>query len=215
MGILWKWVENRFWIKYNQEDRGGAFMKVILASSSPRRQDLMSLAKIEYEIMVSNFDENVDKNLSLEEQSKEIAFGKAKDVFENTQGDRAIIGSDTLVIVDGKQFGKAKTREEAIQMLQELQGRAHSIYTSIAVLIEENGKYKEYKELHEVKVFVKKMTDEEIENYVDTEKPFYCAGAYAIQGFFAVFIDKIEGDFPTALGLPINRIYSILKENNI
>lgn len=190
-------------------------MKVILASSSPRRQDLMSLAKIEYEIMVSNFDENVDKNLSLEEQSKEIAFGKAKDVFENTQGDRAIIGSDTLVIVDGKQFGKAKTREEAIQMLQELQGRAHSIYTSIAVLIEENGKYKEYKELHEVKVFVKKMTDEEIENYVDTEKPFYCAGAYAIQGFFAVFIDKIEGDFPTALGLPINRIYSILKENNI
>lgn len=190
-------------------------MKVILASSSPRRQDLMRMAKIEYEAIVSNFDEKVDKNLSLEEQSKEIAFGKAKDVFENTQGDRVVIGSDTLVIVNGKQFGKAKTREEAIQMLQELQGRTHSIYTSIAVLLEENGKYKEYKELHEVKVFVRNMSEEEIENYVDTEKPFYCAGAYAIQGFFAVFVDKIEGDFPTALGLPINRIYSILKENDI
>lgn len=190
-------------------------MKIILASGSPRRKDLMNLAKIDYEVMVSNFDESVDRSLSLEEQSKEIAYGKAKDVFENTQADRVVIGADTLVVIDGKQFGKAKTREEAIQMLQQLQGKMHLIYTSLAVLIEEQGKYKEYKELYQVKVFVRSMSDEEIEHYVDEEQPYYCAGAYAIQGFFSIFVDKIEGDYQTALGLPINRVYSILKENNI
>ena len=190
-------------------------MKVILASSSPRRKDLMDLAKIEYEAIPSNFDEKVDSNLRLEEQSIEIAYGKAKEVFDNTQADRAVIGSDTLVVADGKQFGKAKSREEAIQMLKNLRGRVHSIYTSLVILIENQGKYKEYKELHEVKVFVREMSDEEIENYVDSEQPFYCAGAYAIQGFFAVFVDKIEGDYATALGLPINRVYTILKENDM
>ncbi len=190
-------------------------MKIILASGSPRRRDLMELAKIDYECMVSSFDEKVDTDLSYEEQSQEIAYGKAKDIFENTQGDRTIIGADTLVIVEEKQFGKPQNREEAIQMLRMLQGRAHFIYTSIAILIEEQGKYKEYKELHKVKVFIREMTEEEIEAYVDTERPFYCAGAYAIQSQFAVFVDKIEGDYPTALGFPINRVYSILKENNL
>ncbi len=190
-------------------------MKIILASTSPRRKDLMDLAKIDYEIMASRFDEKVDINLSLQEQSKEIAYGKAKEVFENTQSDRTVIGADTLVIVNGKQFGKAKTREEAISMLKELQGKMHSIYTSLAILIENQGKYKEYKELHEVKVFVRNMSEQEIEHYVDLEQPFFCAGSYAIQGFFSVFVEKIEGDYPTALGLPINRIYEILKENAI
>lgn len=175
----------------------------------------MDMAKIEYETMVSNFDEKVDTKLSFEEQSKEIAYGKAKNVFNHTQADRVIIGSDTLVIVDGKQFGKPRNREEAIKMLKCLQGRRHSIYTSLAVLIEQQEKYKEYKELYEVKVWVRKMSDEEIENYVDEEQPFYCAGAYAIQGFFAVFVEKIEGDYSTALGLPINGVYNILKENDI
>ena len=190
-------------------------MNIILASESQRRKDLMNLAKIEYEALTSDFDEEVDTKLSIEEQSKEIAYGKAKAVFDRTQGDRAVIGSDTLVIVDGKQFGKAKSREEAIQMLKQVQGRSHFIYTSLAILIEQNGKYKEYKELYQAKVFVKKMTDQEIENYVDSEKTFNFAGAYAIQGFFSVFIDKIEGDYSIILGLPIGRVYDILKENNI
>lgn len=200
---------------YSIIKKKGGNMKIILASSSPRRRDLMDLAKIEYEAMPSNFDEKVDEKLSLEDQSIEIAYGKAKDIFEKTQEDRVVIGSDTLVIVEGKKFGKAKNRLEAIKMLQQLQGKVHSIYTSLAILIKKQGNYKEYKELHEVKVFVRQMSDREIEDYVDSEKPFYCAGAYAIQGFFAIFVDKIEGDYPTALGLPINRVYNILKENDI
>ncbi len=189
-------------------------MKIILASGSPRRQDLMKQAKIPYEVMVSEFDEKVDNALSLEEQSKEIAYGKAKEVFTKTSGERCVIGSDTLVIVDGKKFGKAKSREEAIEMLKTIQGKSHKIYTSIAVLIEKNGQVKCYKELSQNTVFVKNMTDLEMEHYVDTEKPYFCAGAYAIQGVFAVFIEKIEGDYPAVLGLPIHRIYDILKENN-
>ena len=214
--FLKKEVEKVLWNRYNKyKVKGEIKMKIILASTSPRRKDMMDLAKINYEVMPSDFDEIVDSNLNKEEQSKEIAYGKAKDIFEQTQGDRTIIGADTLVILGEKQFGKAKTKEEAIQMLKELQGKTHFIYTSLAILIENHGKYKEYKELHKVKIFVKEMTDEEIENYVDSEKPFYCAGAYAIQGFFTVFIDKIEGDYPTALGFPIHRVYSILKENKI
>ncbi len=83
-------------------------MRIILASSSQRRKDLMKQAKIPFEVMVSDFDEKVDQTFLLEEQSKEIAFGKAKEVFEKTKGERVVIGSDTLVIVDEKKFGKAK-----------------------------------------------------------------------------------------------------------
>ena len=190
-------------------------MKIILASKSPRRKELMDLAKFEYEILVSNFDENVDKNLSLEEQSKEIAYGKAKDIFENTQGDRTIIGADSLVILDGKQFGKPHDRQEAVEMLLALQGKKHTVYTALSILIENKGKYKEYKELHKSDVYIKKMSYKEIVNYVDSEEPFDKAGSYAIQSCFAVFIDKIEGDYTTIVGLPIGRVYEILKENNI
>lgn len=190
-------------------------MKIILASGSPRRKELMDLAKIEYEIIPSKFDEKVDQKLSLDEQSVELAFGKAKDVFDNTQGDRTIIGSDTLVILDGKQFGKPKDRDEAVKMLKSLQGRSHTVYTSLVILIEKNGEYKEYKELHKSEVFVNEMSNEEIESYVDMENPLDKAGAYAIQSCFIVYINKIVGDYATIVGLPISRVYKILKENDI
>lgn len=175
----------------------------------------MTQAKIPYSLMVSDFDEKVDAGLSLEEQSKEIAYGKAKDIFDKTTGDRCVIGSDTLVIVDGKQFGKAQTKEEAIAMLKQIQGKSHQIYTSLVIIIEKNGEAKTYKELSKNTVFVKEMTDFEIQNYVDSEKPYFCAGAYAIQGVFSVFIERIEGEYSAILGLPINRVYDILKENQI
>ncbi len=175
----------------------------------------MTQAQIPYSVMVSDFDEKVNAGLSLEEQSKEIAYGKAKDIFDKTTGNRCVIGSDTLVIVDGKQFGKAKTREEAIDMLKQIQGKSHQIFTSLAIIIEKNGQTKTYKELSQNTVFVKEMTEEEIQDYVDSEKPYFCAGAYAIQGIFSVFIQRIEGDYSAILGLPINRVYDILKENQI
>ena len=189
-------------------------MKVILASQSPRRRELMDLAKIDYEVIVSEFDEVVDKKFNLEDQSKEIAFGKANDVFNNTQGNRIVIGADSLVILDGEQLGKPKDRDQAIEMLKKIQGRCHTVYTSIAVLIENEGEYKEYKELHQAKVFIKEMTDEEIEQYVESGEPYDKAGGYGVQTSFAVFVEKIEGEYSVVVGLPLCRIDEILKENN-
>ena len=190
-------------------------MKIILASQSPRRIALLDLAKIEFEVLPSGYDEKIDKSMSIEEISKQLAYGKAKDVFDNTQGDRTIIGADTIVVKDNVIFGKPKDRAEAIKMLKELQGDVHTVYTSLAILIEERGKYKEYKELVETDITVNPMTDAEIIEYVDREEPYDKAGAYAIQSSFAKFIDEIEGNYMSVIGLPIDKVYKILKENEI
>lgn len=191
-------------------------MKIILASQSPRRIALMELAKIDFEVMSSNKEEKKIKDgINIDEQSKEVAYQKALDVFNNTQGDRAIIGADTIVVKDNKVFGKPTDRKEAIKMLKELQNDAHTIYTSLAILIEEKGQYKEYKELVKTNVTVHSMTEQEIVEYVDTEEPYDKAGAYAIQSCFAKYIDEIEGNYMSVIGLPIDKIYKILKENEI
>lgn len=190
-------------------------MKVILASSSPRRKALMDLGRFEYEILVSDFEEMRNATLSIEEQSKDLAYQKAKIIYDNTQGDRTIIAADTLVVQGDNVFGKPVDRDDAIRMLRELQGKKHYIYTSIAVLIENKGKEKEYKELHKTAVYVRPMNDLEIAEYIATEMPYDKAGSYGIQDSFSIFIDRIEGNYTSALGLPIQRIYEILKENGI
>jgi septum formation protein len=190
-------------------------MKVILASSSPRRRELMDLGRFEYEVLVSDYEEMRNHTLSVEEQSKDLAYQKAKIIYDNTQGDRTVIGADTLVVKGDKVFGKPQDREEAISMLRALQGQKHYIYTSIAVLVENKGKEKEYKELHKTAVYVKPMNDLEIAEYIANEMPYDKAGAYGIQDSFALYIDRIEGNYTTALGLPIQRIYEILKENGV
>ena len=190
-------------------------MKIILASQSPRRIALMQLARIDFEVLPSSYNEKMDKSLGIEELSKELAYGKAKDVFDNTQGDRTIIGADTIVVKDNVIFGKPKDRNEAIKMLKEIQGDVHTVYTSLAILIEERGEYKEYKEVVETDITVNPMTDAEIIEYVDSEEPFDKAGAYAIQSTFAKFIDEIEGNYMSVIGLPIDKVYNILKENEI
>ncbi len=189
-------------------------MKIILASGSPRRRELMDLAGIDYEVMISNVDETFEDGLSIDDQSKRLAYIKAKEIFDNTQGDRAIIGSDTMVVKGDKVYGKPKDRDEAIKMIKELEGTRHSVYTSLAVLIEERGEYKEYIELSKVDVYFKRISDKEIENYVDFEEPYDKAGAYAIQSSFCKYVEKIYGDYYSVVGLPIGRVYDILKEND-
>ncbi len=189
-------------------------MKIILASKSPRRKELMDLAGIDFEVFVSNVDETFEEGLSLEDQSKRLAYIKAKTVFENTQGDRAIIGSDTMVVKSDKVYEKPKDRQDAIRMLKELEGGRHTVYTSLAILIEDKGVYKEYVEISKVDVYFKRITDKEIEEYVDYENPYDKAGAYAIQSSFCRFVEKIFGDYYSVVGLPIGRVYDILKEND-
>jgi len=190
-------------------------MKIILASKSPRRKQLMDLIGIDYEIIPSEMEEMLEAHLSIEEQVIKLGYIKAKEVFDNTGGDRCIIGSDTMVVKDNITYGKPKDREDAIRILKELQGKEHVVYTSLVILIEEKEKLKEYKEIFKTTVYIKEITDEEIEEYVDKEEPFDKAGAYAIQGIFSKFIDEIYGNYSSIMGLPIHRVYEILKENEI
>ena len=191
-------------------------MKVILASQSPRRAALLELANIDFEVLPSKIaEEKIKSGGDIEEQSKELAYKKAFNVFNNTQGDRAIIGADTIVVKDNKVYGKPKDRNDALRMLKELQDDVHTVYTSLAILIEDKGEYKEFKEIVKTDVTVNKMSDYEIIEYVDQEEPYDKAGAYAIQSCFAKYIDEIEGNYMSVIGLPIDRVYKILKENEI
>ena len=187
-------------------------MKVILASKSPRRKELMDLFGIEYEIMVSEADETLEEGLSLEEQSKKLGYIKAKAVFDKTKGDRIVIGSDTLVVKDDKLFGKPKDKQDAINMLNELKNDKHQVITSVAILVQKDGKYTEYIECDITDVYVADMSEDEIEAWVDTGKAYDKAGAYAIQLEFAKHIEKIDGNYGTIVGLPINKVYEILKK---
>lgn len=190
-------------------------MRVILASGSPRRAAIMKLAEIDFEVLPSGFEEKIDPNIDVEEQSKKLAYGKAKEVFDRTQGNRAIIGADTIVVKDGYIFGKPADSVEAVKMIKKLQGNIHTVYTSIAILIENGDKCDEIEETIKTDIMVHDMTDEEIEEYVEREEPYDKAGAYAIQSSFCKYIDDIDGNYMSVVGLPIDRVYQILKENDV
>ena len=190
-------------------------MKIILASQSERRKELLTLMGLEYEVMVSSADETLEPNLKIEEQSKRLAYIKAEDIFEKTTGDRLVIGSDTMVIKDGILYGKPKNEEEAIKMIETLQGDKHQVITSLCVLVEKNGKYEEYIDYDIANVYIKEMSKQEIEKWVKENEVLDKAGAYAIQSKFAVYVEKIDGNYTTVVGLPVHKLYDILKEYGI
>lgn len=188
-------------------------MKIILASGSPRRKELLKLIVPKFDIIVSGVDEEVEEGLTVQEQVKRLAYIKAKDIYNKTTGDRIIIGSDTIVTKNEKIYGKPKDKNHAKQMINELLegNKTHKILTGLCVIIEENGKYNEYITYDEVKVFFKDITEKEIEKWLDTGNAMDKAGAYGIQNEFCVFIEKIEGNYTTAVGLPTHKLYDIIK----
>ena len=162
-------------------------MRVILASGSPRRAAIMDLANIDYEVIPSNFDESSIKESDLEKKSQDIAHGKAKEVFDNTQGDRAVIGADTLVVKEDRVFGKPKDREDAVRMLRALQGDAHVVYTSLSIMIEDKGKKNGYRpgKTDYSEYYVDDFSDpedfydwysEDFDSYEDAEDYYYSHG---------------------------------------
>lgn len=187
-------------------------MKIILASKSPRRKELMDLLNVNYEVIVSDADETLEEGLTIQEQAKRISYIKAKKVFDETSGDRIVIGSDTMVIKEDKIYGKPKNEEDAFRILKELNGTKHQVITGLAILVEKDGEYEEYLDYDITEVHFKDMTDEEIKNWIGTGKAIDKAGAYAVQGEFCVFIKKINGNYTTVMGLPIHKVYETLKE---
>ena len=189
-------------------------MKIILSSKSPRRKELMDMLNLKYEVIVSDAEEILEQGLKIEEQAKRLSYIKAKTVFNETTGDRIVIGSDTMVIKDGKIYGKPKNEEDAFRILKELNGSKHQVITGLAILVERSGKYQEYLDYDITEVYFKNMTDEEIKNWIATGETIDKAGAYAVQGKFSVFIEKINGNYWSVMGLPIHKVYDILKVVN-
>ena len=189
-------------------------MKIILASSSPRRKELLKMVIPEFDIIVSGAEETIEEGITPEEQVSKLAYLKAKSVFDETKEDRIVIGSDTMVIKNSKIYGKPETKKHAKEMIKELlQGdRTHHIITGLSIIIQKDGKNEEYKMFDKVKVYFKEITDEEIEEWISTGKAMDKAGGYAIQEEFGVFIEKIEGNYSTAVGLPIHKVYDIIKK---
>ena len=189
-------------------------MKIILASGSPRRKELMKLVVDDFEIMVSGVDETLEEGLTPEEQAARLAYIKAKDIFDKTSGDRIVIGSDTMVFKDNKLYGKPKDRNNAFDMIRELTSgtRMHEVITGLCVLVNKDGEYKEYRTYDKAKIYFKEVSDEEINRWLDTGNAMDKAGSYGVNTEFGVHVEKIDGNYTTVIGFPIHKLYDLIKE---
>lgn len=187
--------------------------KIILASASPRRKEIMEMAGYEFEIKVSHKEENY-QSTEPDEIVKELSLMKAEDIAEQEERkDLVIIGADTVVAYDGKILGKPQSKDEAFQMIKSFQGKRHQVYTGVAVLKYDSTGQKQVVN-HAVKtdVYVNPMNDKEIWTYIESDNVLDKAGSYGIQSGFAIHIEKIEGDYFNVVGLPISFIYEALKQ---
>lgn len=188
-------------------------MKVILASQSPRRRELLeSMGIKDYEVIVSKVEETMDNTLPVEEQVKQLSYRKSESVWNQTQGDRIVIGSDTIVEKDNKIYGKPKDKEDAIKMLKEFSNSKVNIITGIAVIIELNGMITKHIDCDLSEVYIKSITDKEIEKWLNTGNAWDKAGAFGVQCEFCVHIDKIVGNYDAILGLPTSKLYDFMKD---
>lgn len=189
--------------------------RVILASGSPRRKELLSQIGVKFEIKTSEKEE-VITSCNPKDVVKELSAMKANDVAEGIQGPAIILGADTVVAYDGKILGKPKDKEDAVRMISSFAGDEHYVYTGVCILIKEaDGSVREISFAEGTRVFVYGMTEKEIRDYVDSGEPMDKAGAYAIQGLFAPYIKEISGDYYNIVGFPIAGIYQRLKEAGI
>lgn len=188
-------------------------MKIILASQSPRRRELLESMGIKnYEVIVSKVEETMDNTLPVKEQVKQLSYRKSESVWNQTQGDRIVIGSDTIVEKNNKIYGKPKDKKDAIKMLKEFSNSRVNIITGIAVLIESNGIITKHIDCDLSEVYIKSITDEEIEKWLNTGNAWDKAGAFGVQCEFCVHIDKIVGNYDAILGLPTSRLYDFIKD---
>lgn len=184
--------------------------KLILASGSSRRKELLEQIGLEFVVLPSQCEE-VITSTKPEQVVQELALQKARDVAAG-QTEGIVLGSDTVVAYDGKILGKPATKEEAIEMLTMLQGNTHQVYTGVALVDCENLE-KEPKVFYEkTSVMVYPMTGAEIQSYVDSGDPMDKAGSYGIQGAFGAYIKGIRGDYYNVVGLPIGSVYQELKQ---
>lgn len=193
-------------------------MKIILASASPRRRELLGQIGISFEIRVSNQEEQTTAR-EPEQVVEELARQKAEAVMDTLKEESEavlVIGADTVVAVDGQILGKPAEEKQAVEMLKHLSGRSHQVYTGVALLFrpgrETEGGVRR-KVFHEAtRVEFYPLTEAEVSDYVACGESMDKAGAYGIQGIFARYVKAIEGDYTNVVGLPVGRLYQELKE---
>ncbi|MFN8323076.1 MAG: Maf family protein [Chitinophagales bacterium] len=182
--------------------------KIVLASNSPRRKELMTMAGLDFVVDSKNVDEAHPRDTPIDLIPAFLARKKARAFIDDISDHVIVIGADTVVVLDGKIYEKPVDRQDAVNMLQELSGRMHEVITGVCII--SNSKEVVFSET--TKVYFNTLTTEEIEYYVDNFKPFDKAGSYACQEWIgAVGIKKFEGDYFNVVGMPINRVYHELK----
>lgn len=185
-------------------------MKILLASQSPRRRELLSMLHIPFEVEVSGEQEQIPPATTPEEVVMSLARQKAAHVYRN-HPDCCVIGSDTIVVLDGEILGKPATPAMAADYLSRLQGRSHRVYTGLSILSPKGEKTC----FDMAEVSFAPMTKEEIDWYVSTGDPMDKAGAYGIQGDACCFVEGIRGNYFTVMGLPLPLLYRSLVELSI
>ena len=190
-------------------------MRIVLASSSPRRKELMKFFKLTYEIIFKETDEVLSPNLNYYDACVNIAKNKAQVVFNDLDGDVLVIGSDTMVLCNNKVYGKPKNLNEAYQMIKSISGGTHEVVSSLSVLIRKDNIVYEELAYDKAVVYVSNLSDDEIYDWINNNDVLTRAGAYAIQDGFCKYIEKIDGDYFSLVGLPVHKLYTILKKYNI
>ena len=183
-------------------------MKLVLASKSPRRSEILTNAGIDFTIRVADADETIAEGTNPEDAVVMLAARKAMAVERNK--DEIILGADTVVVLDNKILGKPKDREDAFNMLKSLSGRVHSVFTGVCAISDKGS----ITFAEETKVEFYPLSDKEINDYIDTKECDDKAGAYGIQGLASKFIKGINGDYFNVVGLPISSIYEKILKND-
>lgn len=190
---------------------GCEHMKIILASASERRKELLCRLVDDFDIVVSDFDEStVPFEGDIDKYVKAVALGKAVDIKNRIDEDAIIISADTIVTQDNKILGKPKDKQEAFEMLKSLQGKSHFVYSGVVVINTKTDITKE--ESLGTKVTFSEISDKEILEYIETGEPLDKAGSYGIQGKGGIFVERIEGCYYNVVGLPLNKLKSMLDE---
>ncbi len=193
-------------------------MRIILASASPRRKELLTQVGVTFDVIPSTVEEKM-MGTTPGEIVESLAFQKAEDVFNKlwatTKEDLVVLGSDTIVVCDGMRLGKPEDETDAYRMLRMLSDREHEVYTGVCIMSYINGQKKVHTFFECTKVHMYSITEEQAYWYISTKEPMDKAGAYGIQGMGTVFIKGITGDYNSVVGLPVAKVWQYFTQNNI
>lgn len=186
--------------------------KLILASGSPRRRELLHQLELEFQVITSDVEEHVDPTLTPDQVVQALALQKAKAVSHDQEAGTVTVGADTVVVLDGEILGKPKDQADAHAMLTRLSGRSHEVYTGIAIVMKGSEGTKTWTRARRTEVWMRELSDAKRTWYIETGEPMDKAGSYGIQGYGATLVDRIEGCYFNVVGFPLALFDEMMEE---